>query len=182
MEPLWSPVGATRGNRWQIAKARNRGSKPRTVAVGCDRLREEAHGKEGVSGSSPEEGSPKEPQIGAFCLARTCTISSVQCVWSPLWSLQVQSARSKASEMDAFAGRLSRSVSLNRIFEHGLRFEPSHEHAGLQLVDIASYVTRRPILEPDNPRHPPRPGQKQPGSRLVSTGGGGKLVWASVRE
>lgn len=44
----------------------------------------------------------------------------------------------------------SENVSLNRIFEHGLRFEPSHEHAGLQLVDVVAYVMRRAILEPDN--------------------------------
>lgn len=44
----------------------------------------------------------------------------------------------------------SENVSLNRIFEHGLRFEPSHEDAGLQLVDVVAYVTRRAILEPDN--------------------------------
>jgi hypothetical protein len=44
----------------------------------------------------------------------------------------------------------SENVSLNRIFEHGLRFERSHEHAGLQLVDVVAYVTRRAILEPDN--------------------------------
>lgn len=42
------------------------------------------------------------------------------------------------------------NVSLNRIFEHGLRFESSHEHAGLQLVDVVAYVTRRAILEPEN--------------------------------
>lgn len=41
-------------------------------------------------------------------------------------------------------------LSLNGIFEHGLRFEPSHEHAGLQLVDTVAYVTRKAILEPDN--------------------------------
>lgn len=41
-------------------------------------------------------------------------------------------------------------VSLNRIFEHGLSFASSREHAGLQLVDVAAYVTRKAILEPDN--------------------------------
>ena len=41
-------------------------------------------------------------------------------------------------------------LSLNRVFEHGLRFAPSHEHAGLQLVDTIAYVTRRAILESDN--------------------------------
>src|SRR4029434_4132975 len=32
--------------------------------MGCDRLRPGPHGKEGVSGSSPEEGSSKPPQRG----------------------------------------------------------------------------------------------------------------------
>jgi len=41
-------------------------------------------------------------------------------------------------------------LSLNRIFEHGLRFESSADHVGLQLVDVAAYVTRKAILEPDN--------------------------------
>ena len=41
-------------------------------------------------------------------------------------------------------------LSLNRIFEHGLRFESSRDYAGLQLVDVVAYVTRRAILEPDN--------------------------------
>src|SRR5215211_6379827 len=34
-------------------------------------------------------------------------------------------------------------LSLNRIFEHGLRFESSRDYAGLQLVDVVAYVTRR---------------------------------------
>lgn len=41
-------------------------------------------------------------------------------------------------------------LSLNGIFEHGLRFESSHDHAGLQLVDTVAYVIRKAILEPDN--------------------------------
>jgi hypothetical protein len=45
---------------------------------------------------------------------------------------------------------LNGKVSLNRIFEHGLRFAPSHEHAGLQLVDVVAHVTRRAILEPND--------------------------------
>src|SRR5919204_1745274 len=47
MEPLWRPVAATRGNRSQIASARNRHNQAKTVVVGCDRLPEAAHGKEG---------------------------------------------------------------------------------------------------------------------------------------
>jgi hypothetical protein len=60
-------------------------------------------GKEGVDGSSPSEGSAKAPQSDAFSVEDVCRMSSMGCVWSPLWSLQVQSARSKASEMGAFA-------------------------------------------------------------------------------
>jgi hypothetical protein len=50
------------------------------------------HGKEGVDGSSPPEGFAKAPQIGAFSLARGCTVSNLRWVWSPLWSLQVAEA------------------------------------------------------------------------------------------
>jgi hypothetical protein len=50
------PVVATGGMGWQIRAARNRLKKPKRVAVRRDRLPLRAHGKEGVSGSSPEEG------------------------------------------------------------------------------------------------------------------------------
>jgi hypothetical protein len=58
--------------------------------LGCTLLKAAAdhlHGKEGVSGSSPEEGSAKAPEVGAFRFAWICTIGSVRWVWSPLWSL-----------------------------------------------------------------------------------------------
>src|SRR5690349_9032394 len=48
------------------------------------------HGEEGVDGSSPSEGSAKDPQSGAYSFGCTCTINSVRWVWSPLWSLQVE--------------------------------------------------------------------------------------------
>src|SRR5919201_474684 len=51
MEPLWSPVVATGGNRSQIARALKPPKHAKTVAVGCDRLPRAAHGKEGVDGS-----------------------------------------------------------------------------------------------------------------------------------
>ena len=59
MKPLWSPVVATVGNRWQITQARERRNQAKTVAAGCDQLPFAAHGKEGVDGSSPSEGSAK---------------------------------------------------------------------------------------------------------------------------
>jgi hypothetical protein len=57
MEPLWSPAVATGSNRWQMGGRPERLKQAKTVAVGCDRLPEPFHGKEGVDGSSPSEGS-----------------------------------------------------------------------------------------------------------------------------
>jgi hypothetical protein len=50
------PVVATGGKRWQIELARNAPEQAKTVAVGCEQLRETFDGKEGVDGSSPSEG------------------------------------------------------------------------------------------------------------------------------
>jgi hypothetical protein len=58
-------------------------------AVGCDQLPESFHGKEGVDGSSPLEGSAKAPEIGAFSSRSTRRASIKPWVWSRLWSLQV---------------------------------------------------------------------------------------------
>jgi hypothetical protein len=57
MEPLGSTVVATGDNQWQIGSAANRVKQAKTVAMDCNQLPRAAHGKEGVSGSSPEEGS-----------------------------------------------------------------------------------------------------------------------------
>src|ERR671918_2643016 len=52
-------------------------------ARACTRLPpQNLHGKEGVDGSSPSEGSAKAPQTGAFSFAGTCTISNVRWIWS----------------------------------------------------------------------------------------------------
>src|SRR5207245_1962002 len=56
-----------------------------TVAVGCARLPEPFHGKEGVSGSSPEE-------------ALTCGCSHVRWVLSTLWSSQDFTSASRVSK------------------------------------------------------------------------------------
>ena len=66
MEPLWSPVVATGGNQWRIANGAKPLKQAKTVAVGCDQLPEAAHGKEGVDGSSPSEGSQKFLLISPF--------------------------------------------------------------------------------------------------------------------
>jgi hypothetical protein len=82
-------------NRWQPL-ANPPPQEPRkqakAVAVGCDRLPGGAHGKEGVDGSSPSEGSAKAPHIGFCVFGSICRFSNVVQVWSPLWSLQVEKA------------------------------------------------------------------------------------------
>ena len=93
MEPLWSPAVATGGNRWQMWNAPETWLRqPKTVAVGRDRLPEALHGKEGVDGSSPSEGSAKAPHNRSFCFGSICRFSNMGQVWSPLWSLQVENA------------------------------------------------------------------------------------------
>jgi hypothetical protein len=63
MEPLWSPGVATGGNQWQIGRPQKPQKQAKSVATGCQRLPETFHGKEGVDGSSPSEGSAKAPHI-----------------------------------------------------------------------------------------------------------------------
>jgi hypothetical protein len=89
MEPLWSPVVATGGNQPQIDRPSKSQKQAKSVATGCHRLRATFHGKEGVSGSSPEEGSAKAPHVGAFLFRWNCSRANVRWVWSRLWSLQV---------------------------------------------------------------------------------------------
>ena len=66
----WSLYGAQRsqlvatGGKWEGRRERLRQAK--TVAVGCDQLPELFHGKEGVDGSSPSEGSEKLLQMRTF--------------------------------------------------------------------------------------------------------------------
>ena len=55
MEPLWSPVVANSGNRWQIERPRKRLEYAKTVAVDCDRLPRKAMVRRG-STASPSEG------------------------------------------------------------------------------------------------------------------------------
>jgi hypothetical protein len=60
MEPLWSPVVATGGNRSQIGHVDKPPKQAKTVAVRCDRLPEGAHGKGRVDATSLllKRGSP----------------------------------------------------------------------------------------------------------------------------
>ena len=61
VEHLWSRAGATGGNRSQKRPARKplKQADPQPMATHGNRFG--AHGKEGVNGSSPLEGSQKAP-------------------------------------------------------------------------------------------------------------------------
>jgi hypothetical protein len=69
MEPLWSPAGATGGKRWQMERLQKRLKQAKTVAVGCDRLPETFHGKQGVCrGLPPVAGGPLPVKEGVDVL------------------------------------------------------------------------------------------------------------------
>src|SRR5262249_46055676 len=110
ISPLWSPVVATGGNRSQIAQPREPWKQAETVAVGCDRLRRRAHGKEGVSGSSPEEGFAKAPQTVAFFARRDCKVSSLLMDGALSGALRFSTSRSKASKRPFPSPRVRGSV------------------------------------------------------------------------
>jgi hypothetical protein len=67
MEQLWNRGGATGGKSSGRQKPENRLNWRQTVADGCHRLPFGSHGKEGVDGSSPSEGSAKHR---LFCRRR----------------------------------------------------------------------------------------------------------------
>src|SRR5438552_1702446 len=105
MEPLWSPVVATHGNQRQIDGPPKPQKGAKSVASGCHQLRETFHGKEGVDGSSPSEGSAKAPHVGAFSFRPTCSLSNVQRVWSRLWSFRVRECLRGRAFAEALAVR-----------------------------------------------------------------------------
>ena len=95
MEPLWSPVVATGGNRRQIGDALKSRKQAKSVATGCHKLRETFHGKEGVSGSSPEEGFAKAPHTRGFCFVDSCASSRTIGYGSLFGTLRILSASAR---------------------------------------------------------------------------------------
>jgi hypothetical protein len=60
--------------------------------------------------------------------------------------------RKYSHERARIRGREVEGVTdLKAIFSQGLRFAPSHEHAGLQLADAIAYTVRRAVLAPGDP-------------------------------
>jgi hypothetical protein len=61
MEHLWSQADAAGGKRAQIQTSTQYALSLQTAATACHQLRSRAHGKEGVCGSSPQEGLKLSP-------------------------------------------------------------------------------------------------------------------------
>jgi hypothetical protein len=59
--------------------ARKRRKQAKTVAVGCDRLPSEVHGKEGVDGSSPSEGSAKALRSHGAAIPMSDRLDRAEC-------------------------------------------------------------------------------------------------------
>jgi hypothetical protein len=86
-------------NQWQpVANAVTpkpfKQANPQPVATHGNRSG--AHGKEGVDGSSPSEGSAKAPHFGAFSFSSTCSSSNVRWVRSSFMELSSRRPRRKA--------------------------------------------------------------------------------------
>ena len=77
MERLWSPAGATGGNRWQMGRARKPLKQADSQPVATHGNRFAAHGKEGVDGSSPSEGSSVNARKERDHVALTANTSNV---------------------------------------------------------------------------------------------------------
>src|ERR671925_2129792 len=100
MEPLWSPAGATTGNRWQNGQHPKRLKQAKAVAAGCDRVRRAAHGKEGVDGSSPSEGFVLLPAHRTFlCQSRRAFAPSTSTQRPPASTGRMQVQRSAAAAL-----------------------------------------------------------------------------------
>ncbi len=82
MERLWSPVGATGGNRSQKKRGRKRLKQADRQPVATHGNGSGAHCKEGVSGSSPEEGSAKAQLMRRFTFGIDLPNSLMRQIWS----------------------------------------------------------------------------------------------------
>jgi hypothetical protein len=99
------PSGPTGGKRWQMGRARKPLKRADRQSVATHGNDFGVHGKEGVDGSSPSEGSARSPQVGWFVFMSTCRFSRVRWVWSHSWSLQVEDAPRTASPACATSRR-----------------------------------------------------------------------------
>jgi len=112
VEPFWSRADAIHGSGSQATASRKRPSCLRSLASDCHQLRPPLHGKEGVDGSSPSEGSAKPPHAAGFAIRLVCRASTVRWVWSRLWSFAAREGDHRATRCRSGRRRRSRCWAL----------------------------------------------------------------------
>jgi hypothetical protein len=161
----WSICGADRAHPMATSRKcdelEKRPKPAKTVAAGCHRLPIGAHGKEGVDGSSPSEGSAKSPHIGVLSFRSICTAANVRQVWSLKWSFRVGKLR---RGLPILSGRGKRGGSI--ICDSGYTSPPD---AGVEMRPPAAVLlsaarrrdrrrrTRGRGARPGGGRRPPAP-------------------------
>ncbi len=127
MEPLWSPEGATSGKQPQTLRPRKRLKQAKTVATGCHRLPETLHGKEGVDGSSPSEGSSRSRMV-AWVAGLQVAGSGIGCpVMETIWKRGVVDWSTRAVELARLLPELEGPVGGGVGVERGAFFPGSGE-------------------------------------------------------
>ena len=103
MEQLWNRGVQTVASVSNRGRAENGLDLTLTLATGCHLLPFGFHGKEGVDGSSPSEGSAKVPQSGAFFLPSVCGASNLLGYGAGSGAFRHSTARFVASAGNALA-------------------------------------------------------------------------------
>jgi hypothetical protein len=136
MEPLWSPVVATGGNRMQIGLARKPPKQAKSVPVDCDQLPQRAHGKEGGRSAALRAAS-------SYCCSPGRGIGRSRSRYMPLGSRRDDSSRVPADvrlrQFQKYRGVGHRGARMARFPDAGVRrrlveievaapLDPAHHH------------------------------------------------------
>lgn len=94
-----------------------------------------------IDGKLSGKKSAGEKYLGAMIVDLIAAPSRHRFTYNPKWC-----ADPVHPWVDRFC--LDGNIQLDPLFEHGLQFARSHEHAGLQLADIVAFVIRRAVVAP----------------------------------
>ena len=165
MEHLWSPAGATGGNRWQMGHPRKplKQADPQPVATHGNG--QSLDGKEGVNGSSPLERFRKALHCGVFLVFPDLQIVALALLWSLLWSPQIQRLRLIADvrlkQADPRRQHPPFGVSRRKIVDCGSSHhvgdtdaaDPSRLHASKRaMTPVEAWTDRRRVRSDDAAR------------------------------
>jgi hypothetical protein len=170
MEPLWSPAGATSGNRWQIAVQRNHENKPNPLppaATGC--LRRSMVSRASAVGCHPLREVPSLRRRGSIPLGnrRASLLLSALRAWALVTSaagacLDHACMRSALAQCDA--GKSQQRVALGRRRRQKLNANAGHEQREVELE------ARRLGVRPFKRQVPHSPAQRVAGHHSTKQG------------